>query len=178
MGVRFFQITAYAINKPADIISMLQKLEKNDILFIDEVHRLKTNLEEILYIAMEDQRIDLIMPDGTNLNLPVEPFTLVGATTQPEKLSQPLKNRFIYSFHLEEYDEEEKQQIIDYHMNNTNILYDKKLITQMSESIDSTPRNIKNFCIKIRDYLIAHEIKQLSQETRNKCQSRINTEEG
>gem|GEM_PF-3531942 len=129
MGVRFFQITAYAINKPADIISMLQKLEKNDILFIDEVHRLKTNLEEILYIAMEDQRIDLIMPDGTNLNLPVEPFTL-------------------------------------------------KLITQMSESIDSTPRNIKNFCIKIRDYLIAHEIKQLSQETRNKCQSRINTEEG
>ena len=116
MWVNFMHITAYAITKPADIISLLQKLQSNDILFIDEIHRIKSNLEEILYIAMEDFRIDIIMPDGTNLDIPVNPFTLIGATTKPEQLSTPLKNRFVYSFHLSDYNLEEKQAILHYHL--------------------------------------------------------------
>lgn len=91
-------ITGYAVVKPSDLISVLNALQKGDILFIDEIHRLKPLMEEILYTAMEDNLIDMIMPDGASIRLPVNSFTLIGATTKPENLSAPLKNRFVYKF--------------------------------------------------------------------------------
>ena len=112
LGVQIKIINAYAISKPAEMISILNSLQVHDILFVDEVHRLKAPVEEVLYSAMEDHVIDMVMPEGGSVRIPIHPFTLVGATTQMESLSTPFKNRFIYKFHLIEYDTDEKHQII------------------------------------------------------------------
>ena len=105
-------ITAYAITKPSEIVSILNALEPWDILFIDEIHRLKPNVEEVLYTAMEDFVVDMVMPEWWNIRIPINPFTLIWATTKPEMLSKPMKNRFVYSFHLVEYTDAEKSVII------------------------------------------------------------------
>jgi Holliday junction DNA helicase RuvB len=108
---------------------------------------------------MEDHRIDMILPDGTNLSLPVQPFTLIGATTQAERLSAPLKNRFIYNFSFSHYNQEEKQRILAHYLGYYNITYTKEdLIPHMATKIDTVPREIKNLCTKLRDYLISSTI--------------------
>jgi Holliday junction DNA helicase RuvB len=108
MGTRVKHITAYAISKPSDMVSLLNTLDTHDILFIDEIHRLKSSIEEVLYIAMEDYAIDMLMPDGTHIRIPLRPFTLIGATTKPESLTPPLKNRFVYDIHFLPYTPQEK----------------------------------------------------------------------
>jgi len=150
-------ITWYALSKPADMVSLLNSLGKNDILFIDEIHRLKATVEEVLYIAMEDYRIDMVMPDWGSLSIPLEPFTLIWATTQLEKLSTPLKNRFVYKFHFDVYTESEKQAIIKRYIRKNNIeLSSPVLLEQISEYNSNVPRDIATACIQLRDYLTAH----------------------
>ncbi len=176
-NTQFYYTTGYAITKPSDIISLLQKLENNDILFIDEIHRIKAHIEEILYIAMEDNRVDIIMPDWTNLNLPIEKFTLVWATTKPESLSSPLKNRFIYSFNLEEYNNEEKEQITNTYLKQLEIITDRTIVKDITHYSDWAPRNIKNLCIKIRDYIISNTTNRtLTDPIRKECKSWIDIE--
>ena len=97
-GKDFHIVTWYAINKPAEMISILTNLKEWDIIFIDEIHRLKPAIEELMYIAMEDFAIDMVMPDGWSVRIPLQPFTLIGATTKPEAIADPLKNRFIYNW--------------------------------------------------------------------------------
>lgn len=149
-------VTGYAITKPSEIISILNTLETGDILFIDEIHRLKPNIEEVLYIAMEDFVIDMVMPEWGNVRIPINPFTLIGATTKSESLSQPIKNRFVYQFHFMEYSPTEKEIIIQKYLNKYGIIANNELIKKMSEKVASVPREIHNFCIKIRDYVITH----------------------
>jgi len=149
-------VTGYAITKPSEIISILNTLETGDVLFIDEIHRLKPNIEEVLYIAMEDFVIDMVMPEGGNVRIPINPFTLIGATTKSESLSQPIKNRFVYQFHFMEYTPTEKEAIIKKYLNKYEISATNDLIKKMSEKVAAVPREIHNFCIKIRDYVITH----------------------
>ncbi len=150
-------ITWYAISKPAEIISILNSLEKNDILFIDEIHRIKPNIEEVLYTAMEDFCIDMVMPEWWNVRVSLNPFTLIWATTKLESITTPLKNRFIYNFHFRNYTNEEKLEIIKNNLNSLEIRVNNETLFEISKKIDNTPRNIKNFCIKLRDYLISKE---------------------
>ena len=149
-------ITWYAISKPAEMVSLLNSLSPNDILFIDELHRLRASVEEVLYIAMEDYCIDMIMPDGGSVRIPLAPFTLIWATTKLEALSTPLKNRFIYKFHFSEYTEQEKQQIIARYISHHTIQYDAKVIAHISDFLPSVPREIANTCTQLHDYLVAH----------------------
>lgn len=121
-------VTGYAITKPAEIISIMTSMSEGDILFIDEIHRLKPVIEEMMYIAMEDFAIDMVMPDGGSVRVPLQSFTLIGATTKPESLSEPLKNRFVYNFHCVDYTEEEKDRIIERYLTHYNIEYKKSLI--------------------------------------------------
>lgn len=159
-------ITGYALTKPSEMISLLNSLQKNDILFIDEIHRLRASVEEVLYIAMEDYCIDMVLPDGSSVRVPLNEFTLVGATTKQESLSQPLKNRFVYSFHLSPYSDTEKQHIINYYLGKNNIdLEDESLLTSISEFVTGTPREITSLCIQLRDYLIVHHESMLLQRT-------------
>ena len=150
-------VTGYAITKPAEIISILNSMEEWEILFIDEIHRLRPNVEEVLYIAMEDFLIDMVMPDSGSVRIPISPFTLVGATTKSEMLSQPLKNRFVYNFHFMEYSTEEKQKIIARYLDKYNINTHKSLLKKIHKKVDAVPREIHNLCIKIRDFVVSNE---------------------
>ena len=147
-------VTWYAITKPSELISILNTLETWDILFIDEIHRLKPNIEEVLYIAMEDFVIDMVMPEWWNVRIPINPFTLIGATTKSESLSQPIKNRFVYNFHFMEYTPNEKETIIKKYLNKYEIISSNDIIKKISEKVAAVPREIHNLCIKIRDYVI------------------------
>lgn len=153
-------ITGYAITKPAEMISILNSLEDGDVLFIDEIHRLRPNLEEVLYIAMEDFMIDMVLPEWGNVRIPLNKFTLVGATTKLESLSLPLKNRFVYKFHFVDYEETEKMRIIERYLKFYDIGFEKNIVSEISANIISVPREINNFCFKLRDYLICKWAKQ------------------
>lgn len=160
MWVNIRIVTWYAISKPAEIISILNSLQKDDILFIDEIHRLRANIEEILYIAMEDFAIDMVMPEWWNVRIPLNEFTLMWATTKLESLSTPLKNRFVYKFHFIDYDEQEKKLIIQRYLALQNIKFNSWLLDKISQTVVSVPREINNFCIKLRDYLISKWAKE------------------
>lgn len=172
-------VTAYAISKPADLISILTSLDRGDVLFIDEIHRLKPAIEEMLYIAMEDYAIDMIMWDGWAVRVPLQPFTLIWATTKPESLSEPLKNRFVYNFHCIDYSETEKRMIIEKYLHLYGIQYDKKIVPLISRKVDTVPRRIHNFVVTVRDYLVSrHNTLDLTADTRLKCDERLNVKDG
>ncbi len=172
-------VTGYAITKPADIISVLTALQPHDILFIDEIHRIKPNIEEILYIAMEDFAIDMVMPDGGSVRIPLQPFTLIGATTKPETMSEPLKNRFVYAFHCVDYNDSEKQQILMRYLDMYGIDYDIALLPAISAKVETVPRKIHSFAIKIRDFLIStHSDMLLDAERWSVCDARLAIKDG
>ncbi len=147
-------VTGYAISKASEIVSILNSLEDGDILFIDEIHRLKPNVEEVLYIAMEDFVIDMVMPEWWSVRIPLNKFTLVGATTKWEWLSKPIKNRFVYDFHFMEYNSEEKKKIIDKYLKKYEVPTHESIIEKIHHKVDSVPREIHNLCIKIRDFFV------------------------
>ena len=178
-NVNIKAVTGYAITKPAEIISILNNLETGDILFIDEIHRLKPNIEEVLYIAMEDFVIDMVMPEGGNVRIPINPFTLIGATTKAESLSQPMKNRFVYHFHFMEYTQTEKETLIKKYLNHYDITIDEDLLKKIAEKVGSVPREIHNLCIKIRDFVITHSPdKKLTEHLRGEFLHHSQIEEG
>lgn len=157
MGVRVHHVTAYALTKPADIISLLNSLQPHDILFIDELHRCKPIIEEVLYVAMEDFAIDMILPDGKPLRINLHPFTLVGATTKPEGLAAPLKNRFVYKLHFTAYTAHEKARLLKNQLTRLGIaIQPAELIETMCSYSTSVPREIGNLSKQLLDRLVAH----------------------
>ena len=166
MNTNIKVVTGYALTKPSELVSLLNSLESWDILFIDEIHRIKPTLEEVLYIAMEDFVIDMLMPEWWSIRLPINPFTLVWATTKPESLSQPMKNRFIYHFHFMDYDLEEKKTILDRYLQHSQVNYEPHLLEKFVQKVASVPREIHNLVIKIRDYLISRQLPILTSKDR------------
>ena len=166
MNTNIKVVTGYALTKPSELVSLLNSLESWDILFIDEIHRIKPTLEEVLYIAMEDFVIDMLMPEWWSIRLPINPFTLVWATTKPESLSQPMKNRFIYHFHFMDYDLEEKKTILDRYLQHYQVNYEPHLLEKSVQKVASVPREIHNLVIKIRDYLISRQLPILTSKDR------------
>ena len=166
MNTNIKVVTGYALTKPSELVSLLNSLENWDILFIDEIHRIKPTLEEVLYIAMEDFVIDMLMPEWWSIRLPINPFTLVWATTKPESLSQPMKNRFIYHFHFMDYDLEEKKTILDRYLQHYQVNYEPHLLENFVQKVASVPREIHNLVIKIRDYLISRQLPILTSKDR------------
>ena len=115
MGVNLRITTGPAIEKPGDLVSLLTSLSDNDVLFIDEIHRLSRAVEEILYPALEDRVIDIIIgkgPSARSIRMDLKPFTLIGATTRAGQLSAPLRDRFGVIQHLELYSPEQLTDII------------------------------------------------------------------
>jgi len=149
-------ITWYAISRPSELVSLLHLLQPGDVLFIDEIHRLKPSVEEVLYTAMEDYCVDMLMPDGHHIRLPVDPFTLIWATTKLESLSEPLKNRFVYQFHMEPYSYEQKKLIIKRYLDLHSVQYSQQILHTIADHIAAVPRQIANFCYQLNDYLIVH----------------------
>ncbi|QFR39766.1 Holliday junction branch migration DNA helicase RuvB [Candidatus Gracilibacteria bacterium 28_42_T64] len=155
MGTNLKSTSGPAIDKQSDLVSILSNLEEGDILFIDEIHRLRPQVEEILYTAMEDFEIDIIVGSGTgaqSVKLSLKPFTLIGATTRLSALSSPLRDRFGNVLKLDFYNKEDISIIIHNNCKKLELNLTESTIEIVAKKSRGTPR-IANRLLKIvRDY--------------------------
>lgn len=155
LGVNFKITSGPAIEKAGDLAALLTTLEQNDILFIDEIHRLPRVVEEVLYPAMEDFALDLMMgkgPSARSIRISLKPFTLIGATTRAGQLSSPLRDRFGMMFRLELYTPQELAKIITRSSGilNTPIIEDGAF--EIARRSRGTPRIANRFLKRVRDF--------------------------
>lgn len=144
-----------AIEHAADLAAILTNLNANDVLFIDEIHRLNKTVEEILYPAMEDFALDFIVgkgPSAKNMRLKIQPFTLIGATTRAGMLTNPLRDRFGVICRLELYSVEELQIIIKRSANILNVHIDDEASVEIAKRSRGTPRIANRLLKRVRDY--------------------------
>lgn len=144
-----------AIEKPGDMAAILSGLKKGDVLFIDEIHRLARQVEEVLYTAMEDYAIDIMIGKGQtakSVRIDLEPFTLVGATTKAGSLSAPLRDRFGVIHRLEFYDTEELTTIINNSASKLCVEIEEQGAIEMAKRSRGTPRIANRFLKRVRDY--------------------------
>lgn len=155
LGVRF-QITSGATLKaPKDLVPFLTNAEDRSVLFIDEIHRMQKAVEEFLYPAMEDFRIDLTLGEGVNartINMPLKPFTLIGATTRAGLLSAPLRDRFQMREHLSFYSVEELTEIVERNARKLAVGIDREAATEIARRSRGTPRIANNRLRWVRDF--------------------------
>jgi holliday junction DNA helicase RuvB len=155
MGVNIKTTSGPVLDKPGDLAGLLTNLEKNDVLFIDEIHRLSPVVEEYLYSAMEDFRIDLLIdkgPSARSIQLELNPFTLVGATTRSGLLTSPLRARFGIKFHLEYYDTNVLTQIVKRSASILNISIDNESAVEIASRSRGTPRIVNSLLRRVRDF--------------------------
>ena len=149
--------TGPAITKPGDLAAILTALKPNDVLFIDEIHRLNKNIEEILYPAMEDFKLDIILGNGPTaksirINLPK--FTLIGATTKAGSLTTPLRDRFGIVHRLELYEENDLKTIIKRSAKILNVDIDEPSCIELARRSRGTPRIANRLLKRVRDYAL------------------------
>lgn len=146
-----------AITKPGDMAALLTGLSENDILFIDEIHRINRNIEEILYPALEDYKLDIIIgkgPTAKSIRINLPKFTIVGATTKAGSLTTPLRDRFGIVERLELYSLEDLKTIIKRTAGILNVGIDKESIEEIARRSRGTPRIANRLVKRIRDYAI------------------------
>lgn len=155
LGVNIKETSGPVIEKPGDLAGLLTGLEANDVLFIDEIHRLSTVVEEYLYAAMEDYRIDIMIDSGPNarsIQLNLNPFTLVGATTRSGLLSAPLLSRFAIKSRLEYYNAETLQKIILRAAGILNVKITSDASKEIAKRSRATPRIANGLLRRMRDF--------------------------
>lgn len=155
MGANIRVTSGPAIEKSGDLAAILSNLEEGDILFIDEIHRLPKTVEEILYPAMEDYALDIVMgkgPSARTLRLDLPRFTIIGATTLASLLSAPLRDRFGLSHHLEFYQTDEMEKIISRSANIFKIDLPSEAAQAISSRSRRTPRIANRLLKRVRDY--------------------------
>ncbi|WP_298652705.1 Holliday junction branch migration DNA helicase RuvB [uncultured Eubacterium sp.] len=155
MGVNIRVTSGPAIEKQGDLVAILSNLEQGDVLFIDEIHRLNRTVEEILYPAMEDGKIDIIIgkgPSARSYQLSLPKFTLIGATTRAGQLSAPLRDRFGVILRLEMYTPEELSQIVKRSSKILNIPVDDEGAYQIASRSRGTPRIANRLLKRSRDF--------------------------
>jgi Holliday junction DNA helicase RuvB len=155
MGVTLRKTSGPAIEKPKDLAALLTNLNENDILFIDEIHRMNRSIEEILYPAMEDKQIDIIIgqgPAATSICLELKAFTLIGATTRSGQLSSPLRDRFGIDLKLELYSPEELKTIVERSAKLLKIPIDPEGAIEIASRSRGTPRIANRLLRRIRDF--------------------------
>ena len=144
-----------ALERTGDLMGILTNLGEGDILFIDEIHRLPINIEEFLYPAMEDFKVDFVVDKGMfakTINVPLKKFTLAGATTRAGSLSAPLRNRFGLFFHLEFYDVDDLRQIVRRSARILGTQLDEAGATEISRRARGTPRIANRLLRRVRDF--------------------------
>ena len=155
MGVNIRVTSGPAIEKPGDLAALLTNLNENDILFIDEIHRLNRSVEEVLYPAMEDYALDIIIgkgPSARSIRIDLPHFTLVGATTRAGQLSAPLRDRFGVVFRLELYTPEELSQIVTRSAGILGIPCEAEGAMELARRSRGTPRIANRFLKRVRDF--------------------------
>ena len=155
LGVGFKITSGPVLDKPGDLAGILTSLEPNDVLFIDESHRLSPVVEEYLYSAMEDYRIDIMIdkgPSARSIQIDLNPFTLVGATTRSGSLTAPLRARFGINLHLEYYDPDTLARIIKRSASILKVPIDDEAADEISRRSRGTPRIANALLRRVRDF--------------------------
>lgn len=155
MGVNLKVTSGPAIEKPGEMAAILNNLEEGDLLFVDEIHRLNRQVEEVLYPAMEDYCIDIMIGKGASarsVRLDLPKFTLVGATTRVGMLTAPLRDRFGMVHHLEFYTVEELRKIIQHSAQILDVEIDPKGATELARRSRGTPRLANRILKRVRDF--------------------------
>jgi len=155
MGQNIRIVSAPAIERPGDLLSIITNLNQGDVLFIDEIHRLSRTAEEVLYSAMEDFAVDIVTgkgPMANSIHMAVPKFTLVGATTRAGMLSAPLRDRFGITFRLELYQPEELATIVRRNASILNVQAEPEGILEIARRSRGTPRIANRMLKRVRDY--------------------------
>lgn len=155
LGVGLKITSGPILDKPGDLAGILTSLEPNDVLFIDEIHRLQPVVEEYLYSAMEDYRIDIMIdkgPSARSIQIDLNPFTLIGATTRSGMLTAPLRARFGINMHLEYYDPETLQRIIKRSARLMRVPIEDAAAIEISRRSRGTPRIANGLLRRVRDF--------------------------
>lgn len=155
MGAQFRATSGPAIERPGDLAALVSNLERGDVLFIDEIHRLSAPVEEILYPAMEDFQLDLLVgegPSARSIRLDLPRFTLIGATTRAGLLTSPLRDRFGWSARLEYYPVEDLEQIVLRSSGLLGLEIDAEASGEVARRSRGTPRIANRLLRRVRDY--------------------------
>jgi len=171
MGTNLITTSGPALERPGDLMGILTNLERGDILFIDEIHRLSKTLEEFIYSAMEDFVIDFVVDKGAfakTIKVPLKIFTLIGATTRAGSISAPLRERFGIFHHLDFYSVEELKEIVKRSARLLNTLIDEGGATEIAKRSRGTPRIANRLLRRVRDYSLVKAdgciTKEISQQ--------------
>jgi len=170
LGTNLKMTSGPVLEKPGDLAGLLTNLEEKDVLFIDEIHRLNNVVEEYLYSAMEDYRIDIMIDSGPNarsIQLNVEPFTLIGATTRMGLLTAPMRARFGINCHLDYYDVKTLEKILIRSASILNIEMDGKGCHEIARRSRGTPRIANALLRRIRDFAMIKGNGSIDQEIAN-----------
>ena len=152
------------IQHAGDLAAVLSSLAPGEVLFIDEIHRMARAAEEMLYLAMEDFRVDVMVgkgPGATSLPLEIAPFTLIGATTRAGMLPNPLRDRFGFTAHLEFYEDEELQQVLDRAAAKLGISIDADALLLIGKRSRGTPRIANRLLRRVRDWALVHDVEKI-----------------
>jgi Holliday junction DNA helicase RuvB len=155
MGATLHSTAGPVIEKSGDLAALLTNLQEGDVLFIDEIHRMNPAIEEVLYPAMEDYHLDIMIGQGTaarSIKLELPKFTLVGATTRPGLITAPLRGRFGIIFHLDFYPVEELQTIVNRSATILDVEIDEKGSKEIARRARGTPRIANRLLRRVRDY--------------------------
>jgi Holliday junction DNA helicase RuvB len=176
MGSALKSTAGPIIEKAGDLAAILTNLEESDVLFIDEIHRLNPAIEEILYPAMEDYSLDIMIGQGAaarSIKLDLPKFTLVGATTRPGLITAPLRGRFGIIFHLDFYGIEELQQIVKRSAGILNIEIDETGSHEIAQRSRGTPRIANRLLRRVRDYAEVDHDGRITAEVANDALNRM-----
>ncbi len=180
VGVNVRVTSGPALEKQGDIASIITNLKENDILFIDEIHRLKPAIEEILYSAMEDYAIDLVIgkgPAAKTMRLKLPRFTLIGATTKMSMLSSPLRDRFGAVYRLQFYSEDHITEILMRSSQLLNVRISEPAARLLARSSRQTPRIANRLLKRVRDFAMVEGNLEVNEKSVKNCMSTLGIDE-
>jgi holliday junction DNA helicase RuvB len=160
LGTEMHLISGPAIEKKGDIAAILTNIKPKDVLFIDEIHRMHISVEEILYSAMEDFRLDILVGQGASartMQIQTPPFTLVGATTRSGLLSHPLRDRFMAHLNFDYYEPETLVKIIQNNAKKLHLIVELKPLMEIARRSRGTPRIANRILRRVRDFALIHQ---------------------
>ncbi len=180
MGANIRSTSGPALEKAGDVAAILSNLEPDDILFIDEAHRINKLIEEVLYPALETRRLHLLVgkgPSARTLSLSLPPFTVIAATTKVDLLSGPLRSRFGATFRLDYYKNEDVEKIIERSAKILNMNIKKDAVSTLAKASRFTPRTANRLLKRCRDYVQVYKIEAVDAETVKKTLEMLEIDE-
>ena len=180
LGVNITTITGPMLERPGDLASILTNLQRNDILFIDEIHRMPIAVEEVLYPAMEDFKLDIVVgqgPAASAVRMPLDRFTLVGATTRLGLVSGPLRSRFGIDLHLDFYTPEDLARIVIRSASILGVSIDEEGALEIGRRSRGTPRIANRHLRRVRDYALQDGAGTITREVADRALSCMNVDE-